>query len=152
MVTIAKRSRPDARTQALSLAGKIDERLDAAMLLGELAGTAKVLLDLARISTVTSSGIQAFCRLVEGLVRGGASEIVLLRVASPIAFQVAICPGIFDPARVESAQLPFVCGTCGEERDHVVPYVAGADRSHPPACACGATMELDGMAAQYLPT
>ena len=145
MVTIDKRLTSDG-TLHVTIAGKIDERFDAAGVIE--AAQAKVVLHLGGVRSISSLGVRAFEHFVHAL----AHEVVLIHVSPAVASQIAMIPNLMPPnARVESAKLPFVCPACGGEKSHSVPFTAAAVVEHAPACSCGAKMELDGLPEQYLP-
>jgi anti-anti-sigma regulatory factor len=132
----------------VAVVGKIDETLDAAPLLRE-QGVASVVLDLSGIRSISSLGVRAF----ENFVAAFAGRKVVLTELSPaVASQLAMIPNLVGGADVESTRLPFVCPSCGAERAHSIPFQPGAATAHAPRCDCGARMELDGIAEQYLPS
>jgi hypothetical protein len=146
MVQIDKKKLGDGSLH-VTIAGKIDERFDAPTVTEETA--AKVVLHLGGIRSISSLGVRAFEHFMQGL----RSEVVMIHVSPAIASQLTMIPNLVGSnARVESAKLPFTCPACGAERAHSVPFRSGANVSHAPTCACGATMELDGLAEQYLPS
>ncbi len=131
----------------VTISGKIDERFDPSAILDDAGG--KVVMHLGGVRSISSLGVRAFQTLVHALPH----EIVLIHISPAVANQLAMIPNLM-PARahVESAKLPFVCPQCGDEQQHSVPFAAGASTSHAPRCSCGAVMELDGVAEQYLPS
>ena len=136
----------DGTTQ-VSVHGKIDERFDDKALRGLLRGN-RLVLDLSQVTGITSMGLQAFTRCIDGIKR---CKVVFVDVSPVLARQLCILPGLFSAVRIESARLPFSCPRCGNERDHTVPFERGAADRHAPCCTCGSPMELDGIAEQYLP-
>jgi anti-anti-sigma regulatory factor len=146
MIQIDKKKLADGSLH-VTIAGKIDERFDASPVVAEKA--TKVVLHLAGIRSISSLGVRAFEHFVQGL----HNEVVMIHVSPAIASQLTMIPNLVGSnTRVESAKLPFTCPACGAERTHSVPFRSGASVSHAPTCACGATMELDGLPEQYLPS
>jgi anti-anti-sigma regulatory factor len=145
MVQIDKRKSPDG-TLHVTIAGKIDERFDAATVLHDANG--KVVMHLGGVRSISSLGVRAFEMFVQAL----PADVVLVHVSPAIASQLTMIPNLCGVrTTVESAKLPFTCPACGAEKSHSVPFAAGANLAHAPTCACGAVMELDGLAEQYLP-
>jgi predicted RNA-binding Zn-ribbon protein involved in translation (DUF1610 family) len=145
MVQIDKRRSPDG-TLHVTIAGKIDERFDAAPVLADAKG--KVVMHLAGVRSISSLGVRAFEMFVQAL----PADVVLVHVSPAIASQLTMIPNLCgERTVVESAKLPFTCPTCGAEKAHSIPFRAQANVEHAPKCACGATMELDGLPEQYLP-
>jgi len=145
MVQIDKRRSPDG-TLHVTIAGKIDERFDPASVLAD--AQAKVIMHLGGVRSISSLGVRAFEMFVLAL----PAEVVLVHVSPAIASQLTMIPNLCGThTTVESAKLPFTCPACGAEKSHSVPFRARAAVEHAPKCACGATMELDGLAEQYLP-
>jgi anti-anti-sigma regulatory factor len=142
---IEKRQSPDG-TLHVTVAGKIDERFDAASVIGAASG--RVIIHLGGVRSISSLGVRAFEHFVHAL----PSEVVLIHVSAAIASQLTMIPNLVGQhTRVESAKLPFVCPRCGAEKTHSIPFKAGAAIENAPSCTCGALMELDGLPEQYLP-
>jgi len=145
MVQIEKRRSADG-TLHVTIAGKIDERFDAATVLHDAQG--KVVMHLGGIRSISSLGVRAFEIFVQSL----PAEVVLVHVSPAIATQLTMIPNLCGArTTVESAKLPFTCPACGAEKTHSVPFRAGANVEHAPSCSCGAVMELDGLPEHYLP-
>ena len=145
MVQIDKRKSPDG-TLHVTIAGKIDERFDAASVLHDAHG--KVVMHLGGVRSISSLGVRAFEHFVHAL----PADVVLVHVSPAIASQLTMIPNLCGArTTIESAKLPFTCPACGAEKTHSVPFRAGANIEHAPKCSCGAAMELDGLAEQYLP-
>lgn len=145
MVQIEKRKSPDG-TLHVTIAGKIDERFDGAVVLTDARG--KVVMHLGGVRSISSLGVRAF----EVFVQAMPADVVLVHVSPAIASQLTMIPNLCgERTTVESAKLPFTCPSCGAEKTHSVPFRAGANVEHAPKCACGALMELDGLPEQYLP-
>ena len=145
MVQIEKRKSPDG-TLHVTIAGKIDERFDAATVLHD--AHTKVVMHLGGVRSISSLGVRAFEMFVQAL----PAEVVLVHVSPAIASQLTMIPNLCGArTTIESAKLPFTCPACGAEKSHSIPFRAGANVEHAPSCACGAIMELDGLAEQYLP-
>ncbi len=145
MVQIDKRKSPDG-TLHVTIAGKIDERFDAATVLTDAHG--KVVMHLGGVRSISSLGVRAFEMFVHAL----PSDVVLVHVSPAIASQLTMIPNLCGArTTVEPAKLPSTCPACGAEKTHSVPFRAGANVEHAPKCACGAQMELDGLPEQYLP-
>jgi anti-anti-sigma regulatory factor len=145
MVQIEKRKTADG-TLHVTIAGKIDERFDGAVVLTDARG--KVVMHLGGVRAVSSLGVRAFEYFVQAL----PADVVLVHVSPAIASQLTMIPNLCgERTTVESAKLPFTCPTCGAEKTHSVPFRAHANVEHAPTCACGALMELDGLPEQYLP-
>jgi anti-anti-sigma regulatory factor len=145
-IHIEKRQGSDG-TLHVTIAGKIDERFDADAVIAE--AHAKVVMHLGGVRSISSLGVRAFEHFVHALKH----EVVLIHVSPAVASQIAMIPNLMPPnAHVESAKLPFVCPSCGAEKVHSVPFSAAQLGDHAPACTCGAKMELDGLAEQYLPS
>src|SRR5260221_4858636 len=132
----------------VTIAGEIGDQFDASHLLDGDDG-AKVVMHLGAVRSMTSLGVRAFELFVAGL---GDREVVLMHVSPAVATQLIMIPTLCAGASVESAKLPFRCPACATAKSHSVPWAVGAHLAHAPACACGATMELDGLAEQYLPS
>jgi anti-anti-sigma regulatory factor len=144
-VHIEKRKLGDGSLH-VTIAGKIDERFDPAAIVHDAAG--KVVVHLAGVRSISSLGVRAFEQFVHAL----PDEVVLIHVSPAIASQLTMIPNLVgERTTVESAKLPFTCPACGAEKTHSVPFRAGAQVEHAPACSCGAKMELDGLPEQYLP-
>jgi hypothetical protein len=91
--------------------------------------------------------VRAFEHFVQAL-----PSVVLVHISPAIASQITMIPNLVgDHTIVESAKLPFTCPACGAEKTHSVPFRAQASVDNAPRCGCGAMMELDGLAEQYLP-
>jgi anti-anti-sigma regulatory factor len=146
MVSFQKKKLGDGSLH-VAITGKIDERFDGATVVDEPQAV-PVVMDLAGIRSISSLGVRAFENFVQALA---GRQVVLIDVSPAIASQIAMIPNLVGDARVESARLPFVCPKCGTERSHSVPFRFGASVEHAPRCDCGARMELDGIAEQYLP-
>ncbi len=146
MVTIDKRELDDGSVH-VTVAGKIDEKFDGSQIV-EAARSHKVVMHLAGVRSISSLGVRAFEDFVSAM-HGG--DVVLIHLSPALANQIAMIPSLCAGARIESAKLPFACPACGAEKSHSVPWQPNAHRDHAPACACGATMELDGVPEQYLP-
>ncbi|MDB4968139.1 MAG: hypothetical protein JWN44_3828 [Myxococcales bacterium] len=145
MVQIDKKKSADG-TLHVTIAGKIDERFDPAVVLCEARG--KVVMHLAGVRSISSLGVRAFEQFVQAL----PEDVVLVHISPAIASQLTMIPNLVGArAVVESAKLPFTCPACGAEKSHSVPFRAGASVEHAPKCACGGYMELDGLPEQYLP-
>lgn len=145
MVQIDKRRSPDG-TLHVTIAGKIDERFDAAPVVADARG--KVVMHLAGVRSISSLGVRAFEMFVQAL----PSDVVLVHVSPAIASQLTMIPNLCGTrTTVESAKLPFTCPGCGAEQTHSIPWSRNANVDHAPRCACGSVMELDGLAEQYLP-
>jgi hypothetical protein len=145
MVTIQKSRDGDALRAAV--AGKIDEGFDGAAIATDAA--ARLVIDLSGVRSISSLGVRALESFLASLA---GRNVTLVEVSPAIASQLAMIPNLAGAAKVESARLPFVCPACGAERDHSVPYRAGASTANAPRCDCGARMDLDGVAEQYLPS
>ena len=145
MVQIDKRKSPDG-TLHVTIAGKIDERFDAATVLHDAHG--KVVMHLGGVRSISSLGVRAFEHFVQAL----PADVVLVHVSPAIASQLTMIPNLCGPrTTVESAKLPFICPGCGHETLHSVPWKPRAHLDSAPKCTCGRAMELDGVAEQYLP-
>ena len=145
MVQIDKRKSPDG-TLHVTIAGKIDERFDAASVLHDAHG--KVVMHLGGVRSISSLGVRAFEYFVHAL----PADVVLVHVSPAIASQLTMIPNLCGArTTVESAKLPFTCPACGAEKTHSVPFRANANVEHAPTCSCGCLMELDGLPEQYLP-
>jgi len=145
MVQIDKRKSPDG-TLHVTIAGKIDERFDAASVLHDAHG--KVVMHLGGVRSISSLGVRAFEIFVQAL----PADVVLVHVSPAIASQLTMIPNLCgERTTIESAKLPFTCPACGAEKTHSVPFHLGANVEHAPKCSCGVAMELDGLPEQYLP-
>jgi anti-anti-sigma regulatory factor len=145
MVQIEKRKTADG-TLHVTIAGKIDERFDGAVVLTDARG--KVVMHLGGVRSISSLGVRAFEIFVQAL----PADVVLVHVSPAIASQLTMIPNLCGTrTTVESAKLPFACPACGAEKTHSIPFRAQANVEHAPKCACGAVMELDGLPEQYLP-
>ena len=132
----------------VTVSGKIDEKFDPGTVVAAAEGSAKVVIHLGGIRSISSLGVRAFENFVESL-RG--HNVVLIHVSPAIANQMTMIPTMAGSAQIESAKLPFVCPACGAEKTHSIPWRANAAVDHAPKCACGAGMDLDGLPEQYLP-
>lgn len=130
----------------VTISGKIDEKFDGTAIVE--APSAKVVMHLGGIRSISSLGVRAFETFVAMLQ---PREVVMIHVSPAIANQMTMIPNLCDSAKIESAKLPFACAVCGSEKTHSVPWRLGAELDHAPKCACGATMDLDGLPEQYLP-
>lgn len=146
MVTVDRKQLDDGSVH-LTIAGKIDEKFDGGAVLGDGAG--KVVMHLAGVRSISSLGVRAFEVFVAAFEQ---HDVELIHVSPAIASQIAMIPNLIQKAKVVSAKLPFSCPACGVEVNHSVPYQPNASTDHAPRCACGATMELDGLPEQYLPS
>ena len=145
MVQIDKRKSADG-TLHVTIAGKIDERFDGATVMHDAHG--RVVMHLGGVRSISSLGVRAFEIFVQSL----PGEVVLVHISPAIASQLTMIPNLCGArTTVESAKLPFNCPACGAEKTHSIPFRAGANVEHAPQCSCGAFMELDGLAEQYLP-
>ncbi len=131
-----------------SLQGRIEGDFDGEAIKAALKGS-KVALHLGEVTVMTSVGVIAFERFLDSLPAG--TEVVLLHISAVVASVVSLIPSVRAKVKIESARLPFLCRRCGEEKVVSIPYVFGSDRANAPVSECGATMELDGLADQYLP-
>jgi anti-anti-sigma regulatory factor len=148
MVQFEKKRLQDG-TLHITMTGKIDEHFDGAVVLTDASSAKKVVLHLAGIRSMTSLGVRRFEDFILELM---GHEVVFIHVSPAIATQLVMISGFCSGVRVESAKLPFVCAACGAEKNHSVPWRPGVAIDTAPKCSCGATMELDGMAKQYLPS
>ena len=145
MVTMERKQLGDGSV-IVTIAGKIDEKFDESP---NLDGNGKVVMHLAGVRSISSLGVRAFETFVAALAK---REVELIHVSPAIASQITMIPNLIQNARVLSAKLPFTCPACGSEKSHTVPWKRGASSEHAPKCECGATMELDGLPEQYLPS
>ena len=132
----------------VSLKGRIEADFDGEAIRRALKGH-KVALHMGEVQVMTSVGVITFERFVDSLPPG--TEVVLLHISSVVAAVLGLLPGLRAKVKVESARLPFLCRRCGEQRVQSIPYFHGAESDHAPLSECGARMELDGLAEQYLP-
>jgi anti-anti-sigma regulatory factor len=132
----------------VTLSGEIGDHFDGAGIIAADA-PARVVLHLGGVRSLTSLGVRAFEQLIAS-ARG--RELTLVHISPAVAAQLIMIPTLSGGARVESAKLPFRCAACGAERSHTVPWDARGHLDHAPTCSCGAKMELDGLAEQYLPS
>ena|SRR5438067_6976994 len=146
MVTFDKKQLSDGSLH-VTVAGKIDEKFDGQHIV-EAARAHKVVMHLGGVRSISSLGVRAFESFVESLLKG---ELVLIHLSPAIANQLTMIPTLCQGAKIESAKLPFVCPACGAEKSHSVPWRPNAHVESAPKCSCGAPMELDGLAEQYLP-
>jgi hypothetical protein len=147
MVKSEVRKQPDGTVYAV-VVGKIDEHFDGREILEAAAGTQKVTLKLDGIRSITSLGVRA----LESFMRALAGrEIVMEEISAAMANQFTMIPNLLGGATVQTARLPFVCPSCGNEKLHAIPYQPGGAASHAPTCDCGAKMEFDGFSEEYLP-
>jgi anti-anti-sigma regulatory factor len=130
----------------LSIRGKIDEQFDAPPI---RQGVERVVINLGAVTGISSVGVRALETYLRSLA---PTRVTLIHVSAPIALQLNLVSALRALVSVESARLPFVCPGCGSERVHSVPWRATAHLRFAPVCACGQTMQLDGMAEHYLPT
>jgi anti-anti-sigma regulatory factor len=132
-----------------SMSGKIDEHFDARPLLEAARGAPQVVLQLSGVRSISSLGVrslEAFLRALEG------RELLLDDISAALANQFTMIPNLLGSAKVRSAKLPFVCGGCGVELNHSVPYLSTAGQTHAPTCpTCQRKMEFDGFSEEYLP-
>jgi anti-anti-sigma regulatory factor len=147
MVSLEKKLLGDGSLH-VTISGKIDEKFDGSVLV-EPPARGKVVMHLGGVRSISSLGVRAFESLVERLA---AHEVELIHVSPAIASQITMIPNLCHNAKVVSAKLPFACPTCGAEKSHSVPWQPRASFEHAPRCECGATMELDGIPEQYLPS
>jgi anti-anti-sigma regulatory factor len=132
----------------VTIAGKIDENFDGS-LAARTGGHGKVVIHLGGVRSISSLGVRALEAFIGSLAE---REVVLLHVSPAVASQMIMIPNLVGHAHVENAKLPFACPSCGAEKPHSVPWRRNAAVEHAPACVCGATMELDGLPEQYLPS
>ena len=145
MALIEKRKSADG-TLHVTIAGKIDERFDGAVVRADAHG--KVVMHLGGVRAISALGVRAFEIFVQAL----PADVVLVHVSPAIASQLTMIPNLCGTrTTVESAKLPFVCPACGAEKTHSVPFLARANVEHAPKCSCGSLMELDGLPEHYLP-
>jgi len=136
----------------VSLKGKIDERFEYGDLVEATRSAPKVVVHLGGVRAISSLGVRSFEGMMSGLMGAVAARTVeLVHVPPALATQLAMIPNLCQGAVVRTAELPFVCPSCGAEATHEVPWKANAHVDHAPACECGGTMELDGLPEQYLP-
>jgi hypothetical protein len=147
MFSLDKKLLADGGLQ-VTLSGEIGDRFDGAAILDGAAAN-KLTLHLGGVRSMTSLGVRAFELFVESLA---GREVTLVHISPAVAAQLVMIPTLCRNARVESAKLPFRCAACGAEGAHSVPWERDAHLAHAPRCACGADMELDGLADQYLPS
>ncbi len=136
----------------VTISGKIDEKFDGGPVVEAAGGngsTGKVVIHLGGIRSISSLGVRAFEMFISSLAQ---REIVMIHVSPAIASQMTMIPNLCHDAIIESAKLPFACPSCGAEKSHSIPWRAQANVEHAPKCACGTTMELDGLPEQYLPS
>jgi hypothetical protein len=145
MVTVDRKRLGDGSLH-VTISGKIDEKFDGSPFID---GDGKVVMHLAGVRSISSLGVRAFETFVASL---GTREVELIHVSPAIASQITMIPNLIQTARVLSAKLPFTCPACGAEKSHSVPWQPRASSEHAPKCECGATMELDGLPEQYLPS
>jgi hypothetical protein len=132
----------------VSLSGEIDDHFDGTRIAADVADGKRVVIHLAGVRSLTSVGVRNFDDFVNAF---GDHEVALIHVSPAIAAQLVMIPTLCPKARVETAKLPFSCPSCATEVQHSIPWKPRAHLTHAPKCKCGASMELDGLAEQYLP-
>lgn len=132
-----------------NIVGKIDEHFDGQDILAAAAHAKRVVLKLDGVRSISSLGVRALEGFMSQL---GARDVELEEISAAMANQVTMIPNLLGSARVRSAKLPFVCGSCGAEGVYSVPYESNATALHAPTCAsCGQKMDFDGFSEEYLP-
>ncbi len=147
MVKSEIRKQPDGSVHA-AVVGKIDEHFDGRDILEAAAASNRVTLKLDGVRSITSLGVRALESFMRAL---SGREIVMEEISAAMANQFTMIPNLLGDARVQTAKLPFVCPSCGNEKLHSIPYQSGAAASHAPTCDCGTKMEFDGYSEEYLP-
>ena len=154
MVKIERKQLADG-TLSMTLSGKVDERFDGTPIVAALSLSGrkpdKVVLHLAGIRSISSVGLRQFEHFIHDLVKLGR-PIAMVHISTAVAAQAAMIPDLFAGVTIVSAKLPFICPACGIEKDHSIPWQAGAHVDAAPACTCGGRWELDGLPEHYLPT
>jgi predicted RNA-binding Zn-ribbon protein involved in translation (DUF1610 family) len=132
-----------------TLVGKIDEKFDGQSILEKLRPGQPVHLKLDGVRGISSLGVRALEQFMQKL---GDRQVLLEEISAAMANQVTMIPNLLGRAVVQTAKLPFICPSCGNEETRSVPYVANAASTHAPKCSsCGARMDFDGFSEEYLP-
>lgn len=154
MVKIERKQLADG-TLSVTLSGKVDERFDGTPIVAAMSLSArkpeKIVLHLSGIRSLSSVGLRQFEGFIHDLVKLGR-PIAMVHISAAIATQAAMIPDLFTGVTIVSAKLPFICPQCGIEKDHSIPWHAGAHLDAAPDCTCGGRWELDGLPEHYLPT
>jgi anti-anti-sigma regulatory factor len=129
-----------------TITGRIDEHFSVDAI-EPCAG--KVVVHLGGATSISSAGVRSFERFLEQAA--ARAPVVLIHVSSTIATQIALLPSLVANAQVQTVRLPFTCPSCGAAGVHAIPWRHDAHRRFAPECACGAAMDLDGAAEQFLP-
>jgi hypothetical protein len=131
------------------MSGDIDDQFDGSFILNSAQVGKPVVLHLGGIRVISSVGVRHLDDFVSSFA---PRDVSLIHISAAVAAQIVMIKGLCSSARIESAKLPFHCPSCGAESLHSVPWRPRAHVDHAPKCRCGATMELDGLAEQYLPS
>jgi len=136
-------------TTHVALEGSITETSDFRPLLEQ--SKARVVLDLAGIRRINSSGVREWISFVGKLTADGR-EVVLERCAVPIVHQLNMISSMRGKASIRSVMLPYFCARCETEHTTVLELGEGsATFPDVKACpACGKDMEFDDLPESYL--
>ncbi len=136
-------------TTLAGLAGEITEDSDFGPLL-EAAGTTLV-LDLAEIKRINSTGVREWINFVSNLGKNGR-KLVLERCSMPIVQQLNMISNFRGNGTIKSIYAPYYCAACDKPHAELVDLAAPIpDFDAPLACPdCGADMEFDDLADSYL--
>jgi eukaryotic-like serine/threonine-protein kinase len=151
MLSVVSRVHAGSVTQ-VAVAGAIDENFKAADLTTRATGA--LLLDLGRLTRITSFGVRNWITLTRTLP---PSVTGLYIVHAPPAFvdQLAMVEGFAGGAQVLSILAPYECPQCGEERLRTVDLrsemsILGSGAAPAHRCTvCGTALEFADVPEQY---
>ncbi len=113
----------DAGEVRVVLAGRLSEYADLESLSASIPATKRLRIDLAGIERINSLGARLWLGFAE-VCRARFEEIKLERCSVVFVSQVNTVAGFATNREVESVYAPYVCETCGAERDTLVDATA----------------------------
>ena len=133
----------------VSLSGTIDEDARLDRLSGELAGLARVRLDLSDVKRINSCGVREWVRFMRSIPP--ATNLSLVDCSPAIVSQVNMISNFVGHAKIESVKAPFACLGCGFEEDVSVAAVPPLPKFSKRVCPkCGkALLIFDDVESSY---
>jgi eukaryotic-like serine/threonine-protein kinase len=136
-------------TTLASLAGDITEESDFSTIVN--CGTPKVVLDLADIRRINSTGVREWIKFVTSLAKSG-KIFRLERCSVAIVHQLNMISNFRGGGEVRSVLAPYYCPECDHNHLHLVDVSAPTAKIEAtlPCPSCGADMEFDELPDSYL--
>ena len=134
----------------VQLSGLVDEHFTG---FGNLGGSKTIVLDVSGMVRITSFGVRQWLLAMDALPKG--VEVYLLGCPTFFVDQLNMVLNFGGPAKVLSAQAPFLCEACGVDSSEVIDVLDGhADLvkgvvRRKTCSSCGGQLALDETPAAY---